>query len=134
MSANRTALYQRLAASPEVTGLLAAPDAIYHQIAPQTATGPYVILQKQAGTPDWQFAGASVQQEVWLVKAVHKSSSAGRAEEIAGAIDAALTDAPLAIDGEQLLAVYRESDITYAENDGADVYRHEGALFRIATA
>jgi len=134
VSATRTALYARLTGDPTLTPLLSAPDAIYHQVAPQTASFPYVILQKSAGTPDWQFAQAHVQQEIWIVRAVDKSSSANRAEDIAARIDLILTDAPLQITGSVLLAVYRESDISYPETDGADVYRHCGAAYRLVTA
>lgn len=133
MSATRSALYARLSGDATLTGLLATPTSIYHQVIPQTAAFPALVFQKASGTPDWQFAGASVQQDVWIVKAVDKASSATKAEAIAARIAAVLTDAPLGIAGSVLLAVFRESDIDYSEADGADIYRHVGARYRLVT-
>jgi len=130
----RTALYVRLSGDATLAALLASPQSIYYQVAPQTATFPYVVLSKSAGTPDWQFAGAHVQQEVWVCKAIDKASSAGRAEQIAARIDDLLTDQPLTVDGGLALAVFRESDISYSETSGADVFRHDGGLYRLVTA
>lgn len=129
----RTSLYARLSGDATLTGLLSGPAAIFYQVAPQTATFPYVILSKSAGTPDWQFAGAHVQTEIWIAKAIDKASSATRAEQIAARIDALLTDQPLTVDGGIALAVYRESDISYVETSGADTFRHDGAQYRLVT-
>jgi hypothetical protein len=133
VNATRRALYERLAGDATLTGLLSVPDAIYHQVAPQSAAAPFVLFHKQAGTPGWQFAGAHIQSELWLVKGVDVGPSAGRAEDIAARLDELLTDAPLTVAGRLLLAVFRDSDIDYSEQHGADTWRHCGALFRVAT-
>lgn len=133
MNEIRRSLYDRLSGDETLTGLLATADSIYHQRIPQSATLPAIVFHKQSGTPTWQFAAAHIQSDLWLVKAVDLSSSAGRAEDIAARINTVLTDAPLAITDHERLAVYRDSDVDYPETDGADVYRHVGALYRVVT-
>lgn len=127
----RQALYTRLAGDPMLTGLLADPGSVFHQVAPQGARTPFVLFHKQDGRPDWQFAGGHVQIDLWTVKAVDRSASASQVETLAARIDELLTDAPLPVSDRRLLTVYRETDIDYPEVDGADIYRHCGAMFRL---
>lgn len=133
MSGVRTALYERLAGDQALTGLLSAPDAIYHQVAPQDTETPFVVFHKQTGTPRWQFGGGRVESELWAVRAVDMSASATRAEDIAARLDELLNDAELTIDGATLLAIFRESDIDYPETVGADTYHHVGGVYRVVT-
>jgi hypothetical protein len=130
----RQAIYTRLSADSTLTALLSSAGAIYHQVAPQTAQTPFIVFHKQSGVPTWQFAGAHIQGDVWTVKAVDRSSSASRAEDISARADVVLTDAPLAVTGNDLLAVYRESDIDYPESVDGETYRHVGFLARLVTA
>ena len=134
MNPVRAAIYERLAGDAALTGLLSTPTAIYHQVAPQDAATPFVVFQRQAGDPRWQFAGGLVQSDVWTIKAVDRASSASGAEDIAARIDAVLTDAPLAITGRVLLAVYRETDVEYPETSDGATYRHVGAQYRLQTS
>jgi hypothetical protein len=129
----RAALYTRLTGDATLTALLATPTSAYHKVAPQTAVAPFIVFAKQSGTPNRQFGGAHVQQELWLIKGISLGASASPAESIAARADTVLTFAPLAITGRALLAIYRESDISYAETVGADIYHHEGFLARIVT-
>ena len=133
MNPVRGAIYSRLAADATLTGLLSAPDAIYHGTAPQTALFPLVVFQRLSGTPDWQFAQAHIQDDVWLVKAISRGSSASPAEDIAARVDAVLSDAPLAVAGRALLAVYRISDLDYDEVESGETYHHAGSQYRLVT-
>lgn len=134
MNPVRAAIYERLTGDATLTGLLSSATAIYHQVAPQSAQTPFIVFHRQAGDPGWQFAGAHVQSDLWTVKAVDRASSASRAEDIAARIDTVLTDAPLAVTGRDLLAVYRESDVTYPETTDGATYRHEGGQYRLQTS
>lgn len=129
----RTAIYQRLAGDSTLTGMLATPTSIFHQVAPQDSAYPVVVFNKQGGTPDWQFGGAYVQADLWQVKAISMGGSAASAEDIAARIDTVLNDAQLAITAGALLAIYRYSDVDYLETDGADQWHHCGALYRVVT-
>lgn len=133
MNETREAIYEALTGDATLTALLATPTSVFHQIAPQTASTPYVVFHRQDGRPVWQFASASVQRDVWTIKAIDKSSSASKAEDIAKRIDLVLTDTALQIDDATCLAIYREADIDYPETVGADTYRHAGGLFRVVT-
>ena len=133
MNPIREAIYGALITDGDLTGLLSEPDAIFHQKAPQSAAFPLIVFHKQSGTPDWQFAGAHLQNDLWAVKAIDRASSAGRAEDIAARIDVVLTDAGLPVIGGSLLYLRRASDIDYPETEGADTFRHCGALYRVVT-
>lgn len=134
MNPVRQALYAALAADATLTGMLDAPTGIFHAVAPQNAGTPFVTLQKQAGTPDWQFGGEHIQSELWTIKAVDRATSATRAEDVAARIDVLLNDADLTIAGRDLLAIYRESDVEYTETADGGTYFHVGAMYRIQTA
>lgn len=92
-----------------------------------------MIFHRQAGRPAWAFAGTPLQSDLWLVKAVDRSASASKAEGIAARIDAVLSDANLSVGGRDQLYLRRETDVEYAEDDGAETYRHCGAVYRVVT-
>lgn len=133
MNPIRAALYTTLTGDGPLTALLATPTSVHYEVAPEHAQFPLIIFNRQAGTPEWQFRLASLQRDVWLVKAVDLASSASGAEDIAARIDVVLNGSRPAVDGRRVLAILRESDVTYPETDGADVYRHEGGLYRVTT-
>lgn len=134
MNPIRAAIYQRLTGDEDLADLLSLPTAVHHQVAPQSARYPLVVFHKQAGTPDWQFGQAYIQWDIWTVKAIDRSTSAGRAEDIAARIDAVLNHAPLEIEGGLLLGVWRVQDIDYVETDAGQTYRHCGAQYRLGSA
>ncbi|HVJ27497.1 MAG TPA: hypothetical protein VM493_08125, partial [Vicinamibacterales bacterium] len=86
--ATRRAIYGKLAGDTTLNNLLGTPasgytKSIYHLQAPSTAAFPYVIFQKQSGTPTEAFGDPSaLENEVWLVKAIDRSTSADVAENI----------------------------------------------------
>jgi hypothetical protein len=131
----RQAVYEHLAADTTLTGMLAdGTGGIYHQRAPQDARTPFVLFSKQAGSPGWDFDGAFVQGDVWLVKAVDQGASATTAETIAARIDVLLNPAVgMMLSTGEPVAVLRETDVDYVEDDtDADrSYRHTGAQYRL---
>jgi Protein of unknown function (DUF3168) len=133
MNPIRRALFIALSGDSQLTALLSAPAAIHHQRAPQTATYPFVIFHRQAGTPSFTFGRSQLQSDLWLIKGVDLAESASKVEDIAARIDTMLRDASLSVAGRDQLDVRRESDVDYAEADGDITYRHCGALYRIVT-
>lgn len=133
----RRAIYGKLAGDTTLNGLLATPPtgwskSIYYQVAPQSAPFPFVVFNKQSGTPAEAFGDPSAyENDVWLVKAVDRDSSADDAEAAAARIAALLNDAALSISGATLLYLRRQSDVDYAEESDGVVYRHAGSLYRL---
>lgn len=136
-TAIRRALYGKLAGDTTLNNLLASPasgysKAIYHQEAPQGAAFPFVIFNKQAGTPTEAFqAPSALETDIWLVKGVDRSASADTAEAIQARLQALLNDASLSISGATLLYLRRQSDVQYPEVTGGVRYEHAGSLFRL---
>lgn len=135
----RRAIYGRLAGDTTLNNLLATPvngysKAIYHQQAPGGAQYPFVVFQKQAGTPTEAFGDPdALDTDVWLVKAVDRATSADTAEAIQARLQVLLNDATLSISGATLLYLRRQSDVEFPEvNDGV-MYQHAGALYRLVT-
>jgi Protein of unknown function (DUF3168) len=139
-TAARRGLYGKLAGDTTLTNLLAsAPTgytkAIYHAQAPETANFPMVVFSKNSGIPTEAFGDpTALQTDVWLVKAVDRSSTADTAEAIAARVSVLLDDAALSLaGGERVLYLRRQSDVDYAELVSGVTYHHVGGLYRLVT-
>jgi hypothetical protein len=142
----RRALYGKMAGDTTLNNLLATPPAghaksIFHEIAPDKASYPFVIFQKQAGTPTYTFqAGtAAYESDVWLIKAIDgpnldetiERKTGDVVEGIKARLTTLLTDATLSISGGTLMYLRRESDVSYPEVSDGETYRHRGSLWRL---
>ena len=129
----RVAIETRLKSTSAVTALLANANAVYHRRAPQTAKPPVIIFDKRSGFSTYALGGDTtpVLDETWIVRGVAFGRTADRAEEIAQAIEAALTDAPLQLSPKRLLAVFKDADVSYTEQVGREMFQHEGAMYRV---
>lgn len=130
----RAALYSLLTGDAPLIALLATPTSVYHRLAPRDALAPFVVFDASSWrVPTWTFAGPPVDTDVWLVKAIDRSASATAAEGIAARLDTLLNDAALTITGRALLYLRRQSGVNYGEQDGAEMFTHCGALYRLVT-
>lgn len=137
----RRALYGKMSGDATLTGMLGTPPsgyskAIYYQAAPKGAGFPYIVFNKQASTPRYAIGARAYDNEVWLIKAVIRSSGPGGdspddADNIASRLDVLLTDGTISISGATQLYLRRESDVDYAETADGALYRHAGANFRL---
>lgn len=132
----RRAIYGKLSADTTLTGMLGTPatgytKSLYYQQAPAGAGYPYVIFNKQAGTPRYAISARLYDNEVWLIKGVVRSDTADVVDAIASRLDVLLTDASLSISGKTQLYLRRESDVDYPETTDGVTYRHSGAYFRL---
>jgi hypothetical protein len=132
----RRALYGKLAGDSTLNALLATPPtgrtkSIYYQQAPSTANYPYVIFQKQAGTPRYSFKANAFDDEVWMVKGVDRNDDADPVDSISSRLDALLTDGTITISGKTELYLRRESDLDYEETVGDQRFLHAGSLYRL---
>lgn len=130
-------MYGTMSGDSTLVALLGTPadgfaKAIYHSVAPSGAGFPYIIFQKQAGTPTDTFGlPGAFENDVWMVKAVDRATSADGAEAIQDRLRVLLNDAALSISGASHLYLRRESDIEYPEVIDAVRYVHAGSLFRL---
>jgi hypothetical protein len=128
----RIALYTKLNVA-SVTSLLANGSAsIHHAVAPPTGAYPLLVFNKQSGTQVQAFRDEAYKTTLWLVKGIAKGKSASTAEDIDKAVFDLLNFGTLSISGADDLAVYRESDVEFAETQGDDIYHHVGGLYRVA--
>lgn len=114
--------------------------AIYFQQAPETAEFPCVIFNKSSGIPVDVFGdppATAMDNDVWLFKAVDRSTTADTAEQISDRITQLLhgtatgTQKP-SVSGGTILYLRRESDVQYAEVTDGQTFQHVGALYRVA--
>jgi hypothetical protein len=138
-TATRRSLYGKLAGDTTLNNLLASPPAgysksIFYQLAPENAAHPFIVFQRQSGLPTEAFGDPSaVETDVWLVKAVDRSSSADTAEAIQARVQTLLNDAALSVSGSSLMYLRRQSDVDYSEIADGVLFRHSGSLYRVVT-
>ena len=138
--ATRRAVYGKMAGDTTLNNLLGTPasgfsKSIYYEQAPQGAGFPYIIFQKQAGTPRYAMTAtagtAAMDDEVWLIKGVDRNQDADPVDNIASRLNALLTDGTITISGKTQLYLRRESDTDYAEVSDGVRYLHAGSLYRL---
>lgn len=130
----RVGIYNKLNTA-SVTSLLASGSAsIFHEVARPGSAFPYIVFSKVSGVPMLRFGGNAMDNQIWLVKAVDRSESSSRAEDIAQAVDVLLDFGTLTVTGATNLATLRESDVDYPETDGDQTYRHHGSRYRVYIA
>jgi hypothetical protein len=130
----RQALYTKLKGTSAVTTHVggSASPRIFHEQAPPDAAYPLVIFSKMAGTKTRAFQSPNTfNREVWMVKAVDRSTSSGIAEAIASATDAALDGGTITVTGKRLSDLAHVGDIEYLEESGDQQYRHCGATYAV---
>lgn len=142
VEAVQRALYGKLAADTTLNALLHSPPqgyakSIYDREAPEAALFPYVIIDKQSGTPtDTMGKAGAIERDVWQVKGVDRNpADSTPVLRISDRIKDLLNDAELSIQGADHLLLRRLRDIDYPdETVQGTIYRHCGALFRLIHA
>lgn len=133
----RVALYSAMNVS-NVTSL--ATGGIHHLLAPETATMPYVIFNRQAADPVVRaFKDALIaESDVWLIKAISDENSSTTKEpqqlneEILNAVETAIGNSLTLSGGSEVWSVEREQDIPeYMEVRVDRAIYYNGFLLRI---
>jgi hypothetical protein len=133
----RRAIYGRLAGDTTLNNLLGTPatgfsKSIYHAQAPAGANFAFLIINKQSGVPTEAFNNPSAfEDDIWLVRATDRNTTADTAEAVAARVQALLNDATLTISGATHLYLRRQSDVEYLETVEGVRYAHCGALYRL---
>jgi len=130
----RQALFAKLTGTAAITTHVggSATPRIFHEQAPPDAAYPLVIFSKMAGSKTRAFQNPNAfNREVWMVKAVDRSTTSNLVDTIATATDAALDGQTLTVTGKNLADLSHVSDIEYSEPVGDQTYRHAGATFAV---
>jgi hypothetical protein len=130
-AAIRTALYSKINGASSVTSLLSSATAIYDSEAPAAAVYPFVSFSLSTGTPEYTFASRAFDNDLWLIKAMDRSTSGTVADNIAQALRALLTDATLTITGAVLMSVRPEQRVRTTEVVDGQKFFHAGNLYRL---
>lgn len=125
-------IYTALAADSALTSLLGG-SAVYHILAPQGATTPYVVFQDLGGPDSYTYTRRVWTDLRYQIKCVHESNSGLLAGSVMARVDALLTDASLSFGGTAGMIVRRTRTIPdYAEVEaGGQRVNHKGAIFQI---
>ena len=131
-NAIKAGLYAKLIADGTLTALLAAGTAgVHERLATEGEAMPYVLYDKQAGTPYYTLTGLSHEDQIYQVKGVVDEPTPYVAGQIADAIDSALTDQALTVSGKTQMYLRRVGDVDYAEiRDGRRI-NYAGGLYRV---
>lgn len=125
----RTALFTKL----NVSGVTSLVGGIYYELAPVTASLPYVVFSRIPGTVDRAFSDALIgERDLWMVKAITDEDSSstqspqGLGQTILAACETAI-GSTLSLTGASALRVVRKNDIpSYQEVLSDRVIYHQG--------
>lgn len=129
----RAAISGLLKGDAELSSLVVGAEegGIFHLRAPADAEFPYCVFNKQSGLPIRAMGTVAFVNQLWLVKGICRGGDQGEAEAIDARCEELLDGAPLTIEGFNLLACERETDVVYPEDDAGETIFHVGALYRI---
>lgn len=109
-----------------------APGGVHSDVAPPGTVGPWVTFGLQDARDVKVVNTARVLTDAtYLVKAVGPGSSYAGLEEVADAIDTALSGAAAVVAQGAIIWCERERPVRYRESDNGIEYRHLGGLYRI---
>lgn len=136
----RRSLYGVMAGDTTLNGLLGAPasgyvHAIYHAEIPQDASYPAVVFSKVSGVPVEAYADPdAIDNDIWLIKAIDRNSTADIAESIAARVISLINDVTLSISGAVCVYLRRQSDVEFTELVEGITFFHVGSQFRLVTS
>lgn len=129
------ALVQKLLNDSQLKQLM--PDGVYWDEA-KTGAKRFVIVslvdENDVATMD---KGRSIEDALYLVKAVELASSGANIRAAAKRIDQLLDDGTLSIDGYELMSISRDSRVRSTEVDEVDPtirWQHRGGRYRVQVA
>ena len=112
-----------------------APGGVWLDVAPQSATSPYVIVGLQAHIEEVGLGEARLfETAVLLVKAVGDGSGAAAALAAADRIDALLHAGTLTVTSATLMSMTRSERVRFVEVDGDVRYQHAGGLYEVVVS
>ncbi|NBQ42796.1 MAG: DUF3168 domain-containing protein [Mycobacteriaceae bacterium] len=126
------AIVTALASDSQLTTL--APGGVFRGTAPQGVNQPFVIVDLVTHADALQMANSNAYESaLYMVKAVHASTSGVAAQAAADRIHALLNQATLTATGYDWMSCVREERVAYTEVDDASDrrYQHRGGMYRV---
>lgn len=123
----------------DATLLSYCPNGAYWDEAPPNATA-FVIVSLVDELDEAVFGGRAIEDHLYLVKAVARSTAGANIKAAAARIDALLEDqviglgSPIGVDGYTWMTCHRESRIRMTEVDDLDGtirWQHRGGRYRV---
>lgn len=114
-----SAIYSRLTSQGTVS--------VYHMLAPEGSTPPYVIYQRMAASDEYTFTTHGMDTD-YMVKVVSNRKWSSEAQNVYTHIHVAMQDAPLNITGYTSLRCRRKSTLEYPD---MDQFWHVGGIYAI---
>ena len=129
MNAVDAAIYSALTGDTTVGNKV--DDRIYHGLAPEQKTYPFIVFQEVSGLDDYTMTRRATRTLRYQVMCVDKGPSAKAAGEVMDAVDGALHDQALTVASHDTLYVRRDSSREFTEVDAGIVYWHEVAEYLV---
>lgn len=104
----------------------------YFYQAPETATRPYIILQKQTGSTQSVLGGATGYNRHWLaVKCVSNGQDGGDiGRQVVDRVNTLLSYKTATVASGKILSVMPQTDFEYSDAErGNQLYIHVGSVF-----
>jgi len=106
-------------------------DRIYHGLAPEQKTYPFIVFQEVSGLDDYTMTKRATRTLRYQVMCVDKGPSAAVAGQTMDAVDGALHDATLTVTSHTTMYVRRDSSREFTAVESGIVYWHEVAEYLI---
>lgn len=122
MSANwslQKGIFETLTAAPQVTSLLGGANIYDH--VPPNARFPYVTFG-QSEVRDWSTGSEEGREHVLTLHVWSRTGGRKQTQEIIGALDEALQQLPITLDGERLVNLHFEFAEARRDPDGETVH------------
>lgn len=127
----RQALYQTLNVASVTSQLGSGSASLVDEQAPPTSLYPLCVFWKASGVAMDAFGKEAFRDQLWGVKGVVKAKSASVAEDIDKAAYDLLNFVAITVSGAVAVRPVRESDISFSESEGDEVWKHRGGLYRL---
>lgn len=105
---------------------------VFHRVAPEIEVNPFCVFQSMTpGTDVYTLSQRAYIDAVYKVEAYTRGPSNKVCQQLAEAIDTALTDQALTVTGWGLMYIRREQILDTTEESAGVLWNRIGALYRI---
>lgn len=127
------AVVQKLGADATLASL--APGGVWLDVAPETATEPYLIVNLQSSLDAVSLGeGLAFEDALVLVKAVDSGGGAAAALAADARVFALLHGGTLTVSDGTLMSMTRYARVRYVEVEGDQRWQHVGSIYAVTVS